>query len=116
MIYFIQDESTLLIKIGFTEHNPENRLRSLQTGSAGRLILLFVFTRGSRDYEKRIHSCYCDARVNGEWFRPVPGILRLICNLSKMDAGFEMLEEWARQSSDAQLDGAIAEIESWEKT
>ncbi len=41
MIYFIRNEETNKIKIGYSK-DPEERLRTLQTGSSGKLTLLLA--------------------------------------------------------------------------
>jgi hypothetical protein len=78
MIYFAQDESTLHVKIGF--HGGEDaleRIKSLQTGNPSPLVLLGTMP-GDRDTERRLHRDFAAARVAGEWFRPVAGLLALI--------------------------------------
>lgn len=77
MIYFIQCQSTQLIKIGFTEGDPEHRLGSLQTGSAAGLLLLFTMP-GGRDQEKELHKQFLASRERGEWFRPTHEVLSFI--------------------------------------
>lgn len=74
MIYFIQDDSTLAIKIGFTDGDPELRLKSLQTGSAGGFHLLATVPGGQAD-ERSLHERFAAARVRGEWFQPSPELL-----------------------------------------
>jgi hypothetical protein len=79
MIYFIRDEETLRIKIGFTAGDGEDRLRDLQTGCPGRLVLLFQM-EGSKQEEKAWHQRFASARVRdrGEWFYPVPELMLAI--------------------------------------
>lgn len=77
MIYFIQDEVTTHIKIGFTDHPPEDRVAQLQTGSPSKLVLLASCV-GDRSTEDELHERFKDARVHGEWFRPVPALLQFI--------------------------------------
>ncbi len=78
MIYFIQDESALFIKIGYTAADDAmERLRDLQTGCPSGLVLLYSMP-GSMDYERELHQRFSHARVRGEWFQPVPDLLRFI--------------------------------------
>ena len=77
MIYFIRDEATQLIKIGFTAADVENRLRTLQTGCPGKLVLL-LHMEGSEQDEAAWHERFVDARERGEWFTPVPELLLAI--------------------------------------
>jgi hypothetical protein len=79
MVYFIRDEATQFIKIGFTAGDGEDRLRDLQTGCPGRMVLL-IQREGSKQEEAALHKRFADARVrsDGEWFRPVPELLLAI--------------------------------------
>ena len=78
MIYFIQDDSAFLIKIGFTDHDDASqRLSSLQTGSAGGLILLGTMP-GDLRLEGVLHQRFTDFRHHGEWFKPHPELLKFI--------------------------------------
>jgi hypothetical protein len=66
MIYFIQQEQTNMVKIGFTS-NVKKRLATLQTASAYPLRLL-GYCVGGRELEARIHEELALSRVAGEWF------------------------------------------------
>lgn len=77
MIYFIQDTATFLIKIGFTDGPAEVRLRSLQTGCPGRLMLLAT-DYGTEETERNLHRQFAGAWDRGEWFRPVPALILTI--------------------------------------
>ena len=39
-VYFIQEEETMNIKIGFSEKHPKGRLKDFQTGNSNKLNLL----------------------------------------------------------------------------
>ena len=65
MIYFISDG--FMTKIGHTSVSSESRLKSLQTGNANDLELIFEID-GSQADEKNIHRLLEDDRVRGEWF------------------------------------------------
>lgn len=65
-IYFAQAVSGGPIKIGYSA-DPITRIRSLGTGSQGRLRLLAMFP-GQKADEWRLHDGLDEHRVNGEWF------------------------------------------------
>lgn len=80
MIYFVRDEATLQIKIGFTDRDLEERLREFQTGCPGLLTPLLAVS-GTRRDEQAWHRRFAAARVRGEWFRPTPELLQAISDL-----------------------------------
>lgn len=75
-VYFVQQGEDGPIKIGFSD-DVEHRLATLQTGSPYPLRLLLVIP-GSQSKEASFHSKFADARLSGEWFRPVPELLSFI--------------------------------------
>jgi hypothetical protein len=79
MIYFIRDEATQHIKIGFTAGDAADRLRDLQTGCPGQLVLLLQI-EGSKQDETAWHDRFADSRVRdpGEWFKPLPELMLAI--------------------------------------
>jgi hypothetical protein len=77
MIYFIRDEATQVIKIGYTAGDGESRLRDLQTGCPGELVVLLEI-EGSKQDETAWHQRFAAARERGEWFRPVAELLLAI--------------------------------------
>lgn len=80
-LYFIQGELTGLIKIGKTESNPADRMRSFQTGSPDRLLLLkSICYPKVQNYEKEVHDRFAHLRIHGEWFRPDDDLLLFIKN------------------------------------
>jgi hypothetical protein len=86
MIYFIREEATQFIKIGYTG-DVDDRLATLQTGCPGSLVLLLQI-EGSKPEETAWHERFADARARGEWFRPVPELLLAIMEAkgSQLDA------------------------------
>lgn len=78
MIYFIQDETLSLVKIGYTGgDDPQSRLKALQTGNPCGLTLLYTMP-GEQKLEGELHQRFAAARERGEWFRPVPALLKFI--------------------------------------
>lgn len=78
MIYFIQDDTAFLIKIGFTDDaDAARRLAALQTGSPAGLILLGTIP-GDLRIEGLLHDQFATVRHHGEWFKPHPDLLRFI--------------------------------------
>jgi Meiotically up-regulated gene 113 len=73
-VYFAQDRATGLIKIGHTEGDVADRLKTLQTGCPGELVLLLVESGNHRD-EKVLHARFALLRERGEWFRPGPELI-----------------------------------------
>ena len=65
-VYLIQAEGTLRYKIGISV-NPVKRLRSMQTGSPVKLILVRTIP-GNKDVEAAIHKDLERYRVHREWF------------------------------------------------
>ncbi len=76
MIYFVQEASGH-IKIGFTEGDPEDRVKALQTASPQPLTLLLAI-EGTRQDETVLHNRFAAERICGEWFRPAPRLLQFI--------------------------------------
>jgi hypothetical protein len=70
MIYFIKSNDGY-IKIGFTENNPEQRLRALQTGNPHKLEIIYTMS-GTEDDERMLHRIFDSVRVSGEWFQGGP--------------------------------------------
>lgn len=73
MIYFIRGVHTGRIKIG-TSINPEQRLRSLQTGSPEPLEMMGVIQGGPKE-EKILHKRFKRFGMHGEWFKPDPDLV-----------------------------------------
>ena len=66
--YLIKDTATGLIKIG-KAINVNNRLQSLQCGSASKLNVVHVF---DADIERVLHLEFKESRKHGEWFNVDP--------------------------------------------
>lgn len=75
-VYFIQAGEGGPIKIGLTE-DVTKRVAALQTGNPEKLAVLLTIPGGPKE-ERRMHRMFSYARITGEWFRPVPKLLRFI--------------------------------------
>jgi len=90
-------------KVGIT-HNLQSRLRMLQTGSAQKLELIFVYSaydkRTARTLEKWFHDAHVEFRLAGEWFNCtadeafewIEGILTLAYDSREFHSRQEMIE------------------------
>lgn len=65
-IYLIHAESTIRVKIGYSD-NPRSRISTLQTGSPYFLRLIKTWM-GSFRIEQELHSRFAGNQVLGEWF------------------------------------------------
>lgn len=87
-LYFIQQGNKGPLKIGVS-NNPYRRLGGLQTASPVRLRLLFFYKiRPTKvhEVEDRIHRCFKDDRLEGEWFFPSANLIDFICSEIKSQA------------------------------
>lgn len=75
--YFLWAELTNRIKIG-KSNDPYKRLKTLQTGSPEKLILI-AFVSG--DIERKLKEEFKKYKIHGEWFIPAPEILFKIIKL-----------------------------------
>lgn len=78
MIYFVQDDRSHYIKIGYTAHEDvEGRLGAIRTATPGNISVLLTLP-GSRQDESDLHERFADHREVGEWFKPGPELLKFI--------------------------------------
>ncbi len=77
--YFIQGDTTRLIKIGRTVGTAEERLQELQPYSPDILRVLKVV---SRNIEIECHRKFQKWRIHGEWFLPDDELLLYIQQLT----------------------------------
>lgn len=85
LIYYIACSETKRLKIGFTAGAVEKRLRALQTGSAGELVLIAVHP-GDPEDEKFLHFHFQKQRLHGEWFEMSEEMFEHICMVTWMAA------------------------------
>lgn len=79
LVYFIQQDVTWVVKIGWTanERSLRERVAGLQTGSAYQLRVVHHFP-GSVETEQGMHLRFAADRLMGEWFRPSVQMAELI--------------------------------------
>lgn len=92
MIYFIQEEASGAIKIGYSG-NPDRRLSILQTGHVGKLGLLAVMG-GTVDDEQALHGRFSSCHLRGEWFHPSPDLTDFISALPKPEKAKSKTQEF----------------------
>lgn len=90
-VYFIEDNATGHVKIGYTSRTVHKRKSEGQTFNPGVLTTL-VETYGTLGDEGSLHRMFSATRVHGEWFRKSPLLDELIWYL--LDGG--SLQEWVR--------------------
>ena len=81
MIYFIQQGTSGPIKIGYTENNVNERIKSLQTGNPTPLKLI-GYIPGTVEDEKAIHKMFENFNIQNEWFQPVIQVINYIIEYS----------------------------------
>jgi hypothetical protein len=98
-VYFIASPETGRVKIGFTSKSPDQRLRSLQTGSPTELRLM-CFQPGTKADEAHLHDILSPFRLHGEWFEAgdlVVYVMAIVCRNAIKAFEAEGLEppQWA---------------------
>lgn len=78
-VYAVHDRAARLVKIGFTKQLAR-RLNAIRTGS-GRTLTIVTTFRGSRDDERALHERFGRHRIEGEWFKATPAVLKALGNL-----------------------------------
>ena len=68
-VYLIEDNVQKAYKIGVTRSNNLKRLKSLQTGNANELKIIFLFeTEYPFRLETILHNMYRDYKIMNEWY------------------------------------------------
>lgn len=78
-VYFIANRGQGTVKIGFS-NDPEKRLIQLQTSNHEQLEILAIIEADEKT-EGILHDRFKAYRLNGEWFKLSPEILRFIEDL-----------------------------------
>jgi len=88
-VYFIQEEESGNIMIGFSEKHPKGRLKDFQTGNSNKLTLL-GYIEGTYKDESNLHKEFSKERIrkDNEWFKSSPRLKERIKELLE-----ESLEE-----------------------
>jgi hypothetical protein len=95
MIYIVRTISKpSFIKVGFSESNPEYRIRKLQTACPLELEVLQI-REGTIQEEKAFHAQLWAYSVRGEWFYNKPEVLKVL-GLPRKIEGTRM--EWNRRN------------------
>jgi hypothetical protein len=98
-IYLITDWSSnpTRYKVGITKNNVESRLKQLQTGSSGELVLLKTYeSEHYRKIEGILHRGYKTYSTDGgkEWFElPDETALNFLNECEQIDNNIKMLKD-----------------------
>lgn len=98
-VYLIQDWSSEIpkYKIGITKNSVEERLKSLQTGSSGELVISRIYeSENYRKIESWLHKKYKYKSTDGgkEWFYlEDKDVLNFINICKKVDDNINLLKE-----------------------
>ena len=84
IVYFLENRTTGLIKIGVTKNFP-NRLSAIRSKFRGDEIIPIGYLKNGRTVEKLLHFMFSDSREFGEWFEPVDGIRQFIESSCRSD-------------------------------
>jgi predicted GIY-YIG superfamily endonuclease len=92
-VYLISDINNYTYKIGIS-NNPENRLKSLQTGNDRVLKIIHkVICENYNKVENALHNKYEFLKVNGEWFELTEEDVKIFPeSCKKMDENFKIIK------------------------
>ena len=76
-VYFIRCPANGFIKIGYTAGDPSERLWRLRATIPVPIEPL-AWVEGTIADERRLHERFAEAWSHGEWFRPVPDLVKFI--------------------------------------
>ena len=120
-IYFIQEEETGRIKIGFSEKHPKGRLQDFQTGNSNKLNLI-GYIEGTYEDETILHQEFSEERIrkDNEWFKSSPRLIERIKkllekSLENKKSGIEVLNQenediFQGEYKDEKRNGFLVEI------
>ncbi len=98
--YFVQDSVTGAVKIDISV-SVSSRVAALQTCNPHKLNLLGIV---QRNIERELHSQFKDIRLNGEWFKGEPELLRWLKeNLELNKAAAAEIDAQIRKIRDGRL-------------
>lgn len=78
VVYFLLDETSRLIKIGFTTNVIEKRLGQVRSNNPNPITLLGVIEADDRSAERAIHYQFRSARRAYEWFEATEELLSFV--------------------------------------
>lgn len=106
--YLIKDTSTGLIKIG-KAIDVNNRLQSLQCGSASKLNVVHVF---DADIERVLHLEFKESRKHGEWFDIQPEIILAFADTLNLGEHQSKKKEIKNEDCNALIDAMFHSFKS----
>lgn len=96
-VYFVQEELTGRVKIGWTT-DFKQRVTGFRTDCPGPVVLLGTIP-GDRAVERRMHDHFADFRRHGEWFEGSDALLRAIAQILMAEGKARLVvEELARRN------------------
>lgn len=108
-VYFVTTAEGKRVKIGYTRHDPRQRLRELQCGSPFELCIIAT-EPGSASDERMLHERFAGHRLHGEWFEMTVELKQHIIEVNRQT--YEQMggesPRWARLFN-ALANGATAE-------
>jgi len=110
-IYFIQEESSGAIKIGFT-NDLSMRQSNLKCCNPNTLKLLAT-VHGSIADEMRLHEKFGHLRIKGEWYKPEPELTDFIAKAQSSGNVPLDLNKAVLEFKDAEVTTAGAECQKW---
>jgi hypothetical protein len=81
LIYFIRNERSGAIKIGYSG-DPRKRLSQLKISSPDPLVLIGTIF-GGRKEERQLHAYFQDYHLRGEWYEGDPFVLNAVLGIIK---------------------------------
>jgi hypothetical protein len=79
-VYYVACSETRRLKIGYASKSVESRLKNLQTGAAGELVLIAT-QPGTKEDEAALHRHFDSQRLHGEWFEMNEALFDHICEV-----------------------------------
>jgi integrase len=77
MIYFIQDDLTKHVKIGYTKKSVYSRFHNMQVSTPHKLSILLAMP-GNIHEERRLHERFKQDKIRGEWYTLTPNLKKII--------------------------------------
>lgn len=98
-IYMIRMDQDGPVKIGFTAHHPEKRLRQLQTGNPRKLCVVECFG-GTVEGEGLFHKAFQSQRLEGEWFTWSEALYESFIHVAVFGGGFPTIPPLTKPGCD----------------